>query len=485
MTPLLLITLAVGAEPALPAWNDDFHAAAKHAALAPEGLAKHLRYVTDYTSEGMKAEDLEKRRRAQNFAVNLTSREAVLRKLVPIGQTCYVVDLRDFGWSAKIWENLARADPYFHRFVETKGETTRRVKKRFGRPDAQGRMQFVEERWVEEKVAGPASAKAVTGRGIDHEAISSLIKCTGSEAPIVRLDWLIWMQSGQVERAGAGYYDFLGVERSLAKVEELVALDRKKAEAFRALLAVLLQKSGVLADERERAVLRIDKVGGDWWESQDTFRRGTTIEERRKLALTNIDKNYEPDAFEIFTKLPNGLYGTFAADNKGVLQDFVPNNIAGDHFGTKNDFVIEPNMKCLRCHTEGLQPLDDYARRYFRKEKWKHHNQKERAELEAKFLRPFIGKLKADVAEYLETVKQFGFKDIAECHSEYARIVDEYWHAKLGPDEIARELGVPKEVLIKGIRRTDGLWGKLPAPPISRRGFEVRFDLYLEALGYK
>ena len=492
----LIATLALGAEPlpTLPAWNSDFVHAAKHAAGAPKDLAPHLRYVTDYASEGMKPEDLAKRQRAQWFAVNLTSRKAVIAKLIHVKDTCYAVDLRHFGWTPEVWEKFVQADPYFHRFVKGGGEATykevkkrvpveKRYRDRFGRIYTE---TVYEEQTVKEKVPATAThAKAVHGRGIDPIAIKTLCEVTGSQAPVVRLDWLIWMQSGTDRRAGAGYYDFLGVERSLAKFEDLVGLDRKKAADFRAEYAVLIQKSGVLADGRERAVLRIGKIDSDWWESQDTFRRGTTIEERQKLALTDLDKRYKPDAFEIFAKLRNGLYATAAADANGVLQDFVPNSIAGDHFGKANDYVIESGMKCLRCHDEGLKPLDDYARKYFRADKWKKHDAKKQERFQALYIRPFQAKLKSDVADYLSTVVQFGYTKISECHAEYAKLVDDYWQASVDATQMARELGVPKDVLIEYIKRTDGLWGKLPAPPLSRRGFEVRFDLYLEALGYE
>lgn len=482
---LLVLSLVIGAEPlALPAWNADIREAAKHAALSPEKLKPYLRYVTDYTTEGLEDAKKAERLKAQRFAVNLTSREAVIAKMHRVKDTCYVVDLRDFGWKAETWEALAKADPYFHHFAKVVEviETKKKVKERWGVPDGRGGYSREYDNWVEKVVKEEkVTVKAVTGRGIDPAAIKALIECTGSEAPIVRLDWLVWMQSGQDERAGAGYYDFLGV-KSLKDFEELVGLDRKLAERFKAEVAAIIKRSGV--GVRPRQVWRFGKIGGDWWESRDVFRRGTTFEERKKIALTQLDGKFEPDAFEVFATLPNRLYALAAVNNKGELQAIVPNTVAGDHFGKGNNYVIEPGMKCLRCHTQGLQPLDDYARKFFRASRWKEHNHEERKRLEQIYLGPIQAELKGDVARYESAVQGFGYKTIAECHAAYAKTVEDY-EADLDAAQIAKELGVPKEELIKNIKRTDGLWGRLPAPPLSRRDFEIHFDLYLEAMGYR
>lgn len=476
--------------------STDVVVAARDIAIAPVKDRPYLRYLSLYAvPETERKAFLE----VLAFAVNQVSRESLFTNPHHVGSTCYRVDIRDYGWSAKAWENLAGADPYYHLQIgstTTKESWSWKESKKLQTYYVRNERGYLVERqrWVtsREKIKQPATTtktKAIVAPWVHFDAHATLEKYTLSPAPIVRADWWIWQTGGQDLRGGAGYYDFLGVT-SGADFEKMVGLDRKVAERVQKEVAAIIRKSGVTL--RSRQVWRLQSTSGSWWESRDVFKRARRRDNQKRNAITQLDRDFRPDALEIFATLPNGLFALAAVDANNQLQATVPDTIASDHFASSNDRRIQPGASCMRCHTNGLQPLDDFSRAFYRDNLLASKDREIARRLERIYLGPLQSKLKRDVEDYADSLKRLNGWTAEQASKLYPQWYYGYEEADLDAESIAREVGVDKEQLLAAIKATRGFGSNVllslvskPAFPIRREHFEEEIELFFKALGYK
>lgn len=451
------------------------------------------------------------------FHVNSLSRESEVVRPVLVTPDLVRISLLDYGIDPKVWEKLADNDPYFHALlvkevVDVREETVEelmpyghwrrksdnaRVDPEVGRADRETYwFQLVENKRVARRVKKETKKReTVTSAApwLPAPDVAALVLLTGSQAPVVRADWFVAWTSIQSGRKGSGYYDFLGF-KSLKDAEELAGLDRKAAIRLRKEIAALVSESGVALNNRQ--VFRYQTISGDWWETLDS---NTSTAEQN--AISRFDwGDFKFDATEVYFSLPNGLFGLAAANNQGVLQETVPDTIAPNHVSRSNDRRIHPGLSCIECHTGGLQPIDDWARSVYQGPEnpgseipLASVDPKQLKRLRQLYLSPLKSRLKKDVLEYADALLLVNGLTPEKNSSAYADQWYRYSYTSLGPDEVALELGVTREVWLKALKQyvaPNGvpviadpvLVGMLGGRKVRREHHEERYALEQEIL---
>lgn len=332
-------------------------AAKKDLETIPEADRHDIRYLTDYHIPEKKRSSFEK---VLRFHLNSLSRNPRLTNPTVAAFDLYRIRLSDYRISPSVYEKLVKApEPYFHVTVETAVNSTARVlnktlktKKSKG-PQGEKRREAVKV--SPKKIA--TTKRIAAAPFLPKDEIEYLMEETGSSVPILRADWF-WVQTVIQEQRVAGYYDFLEI-KNRADYELLIGLDIKKAEArFKDPFAIV-KKSGVA--QHNRQIVRYGTIDSGSWRTLDVF----DTETGRRNALQNLGKDYTHDAEEHFGFLPNGLFAYYLSDANGVAQTTAPDKIGPDKQSTSNDFRIHAYLSCVRCHKEGLRPIDDWARKIF------------------------------------------------------------------------------------------------------------------------
>lgn len=241
-----------------------------------------------------------------------------IAKFVEVGRqkTLFRVRLRDLGWDAALWENMASHYPLY--------------------------------------VATDSSV--------------GLQASTGTSVPIIRADWL-----AAVGMRPPLYHDLLRLPKTVKELEHqlgvTVAEDIQRGEVVR----YALNPSGVSQANRliERHVIRAYK--GYYWVSYD-FRRQdparvdtTQLLSKFPLGPASFPSGGEPMlggslAFkhaggEFVFSLPNGLNAYYVADVAGNrLDGAAPTDIVFDDKKVTGRVEISNGLSCVRCHDQGIKP---------------------------------------------------------------------------------------------------------------------------------
>lgn len=458
---LLFVALAVPALLASPEKAAAF-AAADLARLNPAGRT-HARYLSLYV---VPEADLARWGKVLDFWVNGFSREAELTPLVRVRPDLLRLDLRAYGIDPKVWENLANVEPYF----------TVRLKAFAPGPRPKGSLPAPRR---------PATALAPW---LDSASAKALALYTRSKVPVVRGDWFLAHTGLQVGRKGTGYFDFLGV-KNRADFQALVGLDEKLAVRLRKETRAIVARSGVALNNRQ--IVRFATITGAYWVTLDA-----NSNDGRRNAVRNLDKDYLHDAEEIYGSLPNGLFGFFAGDRNGVRQDAVPDNIASDSTAPGNDRRIHP-VSCVRCHVEGIRPIDDWGRKVYRAPLLLAAADYDQARrLQRTYLSDLKRLVRRDQADYAEVLgKLTGYRP-AEAAAAVGRSFADYDQADLDLAGVALASGYPearvKQVLLAVATLTpplDPVFAGLIAnepEPVRREHLEEGFAVLMTHLkGYK
>lgn len=303
--------------------------------------------------------------------VNCLSVEGDFARLRPVAEGLWALDVRDYGkhWGA-VYEKLAALDPYYHTKVVVEKVVDEEYEQEYGYfagpdgrplPKERGGVWKTTETRTETRKARKKvrQADALFIPGAPKQVLERLAALTQSQCPLLRADWFFAQTARQRDRfnvdSGAGYYDFLGVKKE-ADLEELAGVDRKKAQKARHDIAAIIAESGVALNNRQ-----VFRVAEGYWETRDVA-AGT----KAGNALRQLDADFVPQAKEVYARLPNGLWALAAVKaDDGTLQAVVPPEIASDAESTSNDRQIHPGLSCIRCHVEGLRPLNDWARQFY------------------------------------------------------------------------------------------------------------------------
>jgi len=363
------------------------------------------------------------------FQINSLSRKRVLApirtleehlrqgsrsSIVLVGKDLLRLDIRYFGWDREVYEKLATVDPYFHMQVRVdpdafkkNAETLKEVVP--DKPDLSEQYYLPGDQTNQPPAASGWAwyAGGVYSNGIDYprgwysptselylvskgkkprilpklppkpvpsdpaklvnraaaapwaspQLLYGLVKQTQSEAPILRADWFFTQTAINFQRV-AGYYAFLGL-KSRKDFEALSGFDIKRAQRIEREVAAIIQVSGVSI--RNRQIYRFGSVDRGYWQTRDAFKKQT----QERNAVNSLNGDYVHDAEEYYAYLPNDLFAYYLSDAQGNQQDSAPDEVGSDPTTTSNDFKIHIFLSCVRCHVEGLRPLNDYGRKLF------------------------------------------------------------------------------------------------------------------------
>ena len=350
------------------------------------------------------------------FHLNTLSRRARLRPLPardrhdltqllnrPDGTPLLIrVCLEDLGWDPAVYERLAQVEPYFHatEAVAEEKEVQRKetvpwpggVWPADGKEYAKG--SFTYERVTTDKVLVPTTRRALgNAPWLPTREIAWLTEQMKTQVPVVRADWL-FVQTAVSRARAAGYYDFMGF-KSRQDFFDLVGFKLAEAQKREREVAAIFQDSGVSINNRQ--VYRFGSLDSGYWQTRDVFDDQT----KARNAVDALNGKYRHDAEEHYGSLSNGLFAYFLSDAQGGLQTAAPPEVGFDRTTTSNDGRIHAPLSCIRCHVEGLRPLDDYGRQLWQGErKLAAFDPKRFRRLEQLYLAPLKEELEDDVRRY-------------------------------------------------------------------------------------
>lgn len=374
------------------------------------------------------------------------------------------IDIRDYGWDTNgvslVHEKTADLDPVFHQVATVKEDI-----KLYRAWPVPGSKKYEPGMYGTrfkkgDKVALPAV-------WVDNKTADKMRYMACSESPILNAEWWFAQTARQtnifnVDEPGIGYYDYLAL-KNRDDFFKLTGTDVKTARRlFRTWSAVVID-SGI--SEQNRQVVRFGAVSDFVWGTLDTF----TQKEKGVLQRNLRDGEYLHDAEEWFGRLPNGLDVTFLGNAKGQRQSTAPDKIGPDRSKLNlknegNDFRVHTNLSCIRCHgaSDLLKDVDDWARDTFKQGgplSLTDPDKRVALELESEYLRDINKLLKKDRGDYADAIKEATTSKLnpkgltcAEFAEQYSDAWDRYGKIRVTPDIAARELGVPKQKLIAGIR---------------------------------
>ncbi len=274
----------------------------------PPRQRRFTRYLTlsHLANAGLSEESVSRHRHALAKLVNSLSWHPRISPPRPVGaaRTIYRLDLRDYQWTARMWERLAVVYPY------RPGETS-------------------------------AAAKECAA-------------LTGSAQPYLRGDWFLATASRP-----PFYHDFLQLPSTDRALERRLQVDVRADLQDDNAVRAGFNGSGVARNNR--ILERHDAAHGAYWRSYD-FSENTGRQNifERPLGPMPGSGGFVAAGGEILFHLPNGLQGYLLVDAAGRRVDKAPGDIVSDP--RRPDRLVENGLSCLSCHVRGLLPKDDQVR---------------------------------------------------------------------------------------------------------------------------
>lgn len=503
ITLLLSLLTAASARASSPA--DAVASAWKDLSTITHKDRQSIRYQSLYA---VPEKDREEFLKVLAFVVNSLSRKRILAPVrtlpeyVASGNRASIVlvtpdlvrlDIRNYGWTKEVYERLATVDPYFHLRIRIDEKATKKnlekskpdLSREFYRegdqtsPPGEAGWMFWEGGsygrggpvfpkgwysaksqltllskglWKDAPVATDPKnlvEKSAAAPWAEPKILAQLISETQSEAPILRADWFFTQVAINRDRV-AGYYAFLGL-KSRKDFEALAGFDLKLAQKKESEIASIIQKSGVSI--RNRQIYRFGAVDSGYWQTRDVFKDQT----KQRNAINSLNGDYKHDAEEYYTRLSNGLFGYYLCDDQGVQQDTAPDEVGGDSTTTNNNFQIQIFLSCVRCHVEGLRPLNDYGRKLFSAPaQLVTYDEEKFRRLEQLYLVPMQRDLDRDVQVYRDALMDLNGVSWTPARNSVAmKRAWKMWHDDdVTPEIAAREIGgITAEQLIAKMKK--------------------------------
>lgn len=436
----------------LPSPATELKAALADARRLDSTTAVRTRYLT---LQGVAELNRDDTKVVLDFWINCLSREAEFAKMRRVTPTILAVSLDDFGIDAATWDKLADEDPYF----------SQQIKVEVGATFLNWDGGYSQAKAVK---AGVATVPATWLPQKDALEVTSL---TQSPAPILRADWWLSRTLIQADRKGTGYYDFLAV-KDRKDFEKLVALDVKESQRVKREVAGIVARSNV--SQLPRQVFRFQSVTGGYWVTRDAL--DNNRDERN--ALRNLDGDYKHQAEEIYGVLPNGMYAFFLGDDKGVRQDSAPDKLSSDETAPGRDRRIHVGLSCVRCHVEGLRPVNDWGRKIFTGPlKLSSPDAVKLRRLQHLYLGELQERIDEDSALYAKRL----FRLTGQKPDAMAKMVGSAWanyvERDVMPGDAARELGLTEAVYMTRLKAYYGS-NQLADPVLASHiaGLPIRID---------
>lgn len=323
------------------------------------------------------------------------------------------IDLRDYKWSAALWDKVAAAYPYRMRSPTTPV-----------RPDSRT----------------GTSAPFVS----PEQAIAQF---TGSEAAAVRADWFVATASRPPL-----YHDLLQLPQTDRALERLLQVDVPGNLQDDNVLRAGFNDSGV--SKNNRLLERHDAAQGALWRSHDfanNFGRQNLFD--HPLGPNTGATSFQAAGGEMIFHLPNGLLAYMLVDAQGRRIDKAPGEIVADP--RRPDQRVETGISCMSCHARGLIFKADQMRAHVEKNAQVFGNQVVAA---VRAIHPRQARFKAQVEEdnvvYLKALAAFGVRDPDQ---EPVNLVAQRFEATLDGRTAAAELGLTVEEFGQFLKTEPGL----------------------------
>jgi hypothetical protein len=266
-----------------------------------------IRYftITHLYNAGLSEDELQTYRNALSKLVNSLSwgRRVIVPEPIDPAKTILRVDLRDYRWNEKVWEQILAANPY----------------------------------------------------GIDVSTADSTAaaEATQCKLPHVRADWFVASASRPPL-----YHEVLQLPSTDLELEQLLQVD--VAENLRTERVARAGFNGSGVSRNNRLIERHDSPHGAYWKSYDF---GGNADEQNLFAhpLGPTGENaFVHDGGELIFSLPNGLQGYMLVDGKGGRIDKGPTSIVSDP--KMADRAVVNGLSCMSCHSKGMIAKSDQIR---------------------------------------------------------------------------------------------------------------------------
>jgi hypothetical protein len=293
------------------------------------------------------------------------------------------IDLRDYKWSAGLWEKLAAVYPY-------------RVR----------RMSVAPQHAIAEH--------------------------TGTDIAALRADWFVATASRPPL-----YHDLLQLPQTDRALERLLQVDVPGNQQDDNVVRAGFNDSGV--SKNNRLLERHDAAHGALWRSYDfanNFGRQNLFD--HPLGPSTGATSFQAAGGEMIFHLPNGLQAYLLVDALGRRIDKAPGEIVADP--RRPDQRVETGISCMSCHARGLLFKADHLRAHVEKNAQAFGNEVVAA-VRAIHPRPakFKAQVEADNVVYLKALAAFGARDPDQ---EPVNLVTQRFEATLDGQTAAAELGL-------------------------------------------
>ncbi len=460
--------------------------AVQDARKLPKEQARYWRYLTTYNLQPKERELVE--RVVILYHLNCLSHEPDIARPVKVTASLYRINVLYYGEAfTKAYEKLAVTNPYFPCFERTQvvpvvptkvvplvqaverpakvwviRDGLKHVDRAEVRPGEKTYLRTGDNSYEEEKAAppqapvGPQAIEQVDAKDIKiaaflpAEEMVELANLTQSKAPLLRADFVFYRTSVSDNGEGDGYYDFHGL-KTRDDAYKLAGLDLATVARLRLDRAAMVGRSDV-AVNKIRQVWWVKSYAGSWWQTFDINKKGKADRNLLVLLGQSLDKvDFKHDAEEIYSHLSNGLWFVLASDDKGLLQNTVPDTVAKDKVSTDNDGRIRNCLSCFRCHEDGLKPIADWGREAFRvAEDFARQGQtalgsadpKQYLRIKQLYLSNLDEKFQADQLAFAAKVKEINGMKPGEVAAGISKVWNGYYNDELGMKELAAELGV-------------------------------------------
>lgn len=449
---LALLCLAYAGLPAggLPKVRGQSPAAAVEAAArdlaAVKGSHRPYRYFSAYwldPNDEADARALERIDQALRFWAPSLGRRARLAVPLRVTPTLWRVCLDDYKWDPKVWERLGQAEPWF---------TVQTVKVTPGKPGAVGRYVWKpvpgrpgvsEQAWEPARAAEPDRKETTPAAApwVPLREAVYLQEQTGSLVPVVAADWWVF-QTGQQRDRVAGYYDWLGLGKKRADFLALGDADLDRSEKLEKLRRAAVKRSEVVHNARgvEAAGTRTEGVV---FVTRDY---DATVKEKNALRL--LERDAKPAGGEGYITTPVGAFAFWVENGDEERLDTVPDNVAGDKKGRGSRTAVEVGISCVRCHVEGLRPINNWvAVTYRAPNRLEGAFAEDTYRLQAAYLSDMEKLVDRGTAVYADFLKRANGLAPAENAKVFTRVFEDYEWGNWTPAEFAARLGVKGKAL--------------------------------------
>ncbi len=439
LSAVLLVVAGFG----LPTPSGEVLAAERDLRKVDATLQPFIRYLSIYTvPDRDRAETV----KVLDFWLNSLSRRRKIAKMRKVTPTLYAINIDDYAWNKKTWERLADEDPYFHVKIQFAQGTE--VVPWPGGVWAGDNKHYPAGAFTYNRPKAKANGDKTTSLAPWLPPIegSYLVAATQSAAPIVRGDWWLSRTAIQAGREGTGYYDWLEIKEK-KDYDKIVGFNEKESQRLEKEVAAIVGDSGVATFPRQ--IFRFQAITGGYWVTRDAL----DDNKNEKNAIRQLDEQYKHQAEELYAYLPNGLFVYYLSDEKGTRQDSAPDKISSDDTAPGRDKRIHIGLSCVRCHVEGLRPINDWARRANQGAiKLASPDPEKARRLQQLYLDDLETDFKRDVRHYEETLKINFDYTTAQVAKSIGNVWARYVEARLMPADGARELGVPEWYYMKRLK---------------------------------